>query len=191
MMSWKYPEDFLKNYFHIRRILKNLENNLWHAFDHVTIKNIFSLVSYNFLTCSLYLKDHRNRIALLVQKFSLPTEKKKQKYFPITNLLIKKKYFLSIVNTISFLFCISGKISDGIGKWANLSLHPVYKRYSTTHRTTPARFLIVVSRKLDGLMRPVVMRSRQKITGKTSNPFVFHQPALSLRKWKWNVQFSS
>lgn len=189
MKSSKYPEDILENYFHICRILKNLENNLRHAFDHMTIKNIFSLVSYNFLTCSLYLKDHRNNlrisdVALLVQKFSLPTEKKKQKYFPITNLLIQKKYF-------SFFFCISGKISDGIGKWANLSLHPVYKRYSTTHRTTPARFLIVVSRKLDGLMRPGVMRSRQKITGKTSNPFVFHQPALSLRKWKWNVQFSS
>lgn len=154
------------------------------------------LSSHNFLICSLYLKNHRNNlsisdVALLVQNFSLSIEKKKQKYFLITNLLIQKKYFLSIVNTISFCFCISGKISDGIGNWANLLLHPVYERYSTTHRTTPARFLIVVSRKLDGLMRPGVMRSRQKITGKTSNPLVFHQPALSLRKWKWNVQFSN
>lgn len=162
----------------------------------MTIKDIFSLISHNFLICSLYLKNHRNNlsisdVALFVQNFSLSIEKKKQKYFLITNLLIQKKYFLSIVNTISFCFCISGKISDGIGNWANLLLHPVYVRYSTTHRTTPARFLIVVSRKLDGLMRPGVMRSRQKITGKTSNPLVFHQPALSLRKWKWNVQFSN
>lgn len=49
MKTSKYPEDFLKNYFHICRIFKNLENNFRHAFDHMTIKNISSLVSHNFL----------------------------------------------------------------------------------------------------------------------------------------------
>lgn len=159
----------------------------------MTIKDIFSLISHNFLICSLYLKNHRNNlsisdVALLVQNFSLSIEKKKQKYFLITNLLIQKKYFLSIVNTISFCFCISGKISDVIGNWANLLLHPVYEQYSTTHRTTPARFLIVVSRKLDGLMRPGVMRSRQKITGKTSNPLVDNPPPASSFPTKMEVK---